>query len=153
MVFRLVEEFKEFAVKGNMVDIAVGVIIGSAFNKVVDALVKELFLPPLSLMTDGIRWEDKKLILREAIKEGDQIKYAEIAMGYGKIVENFIDFLVIGFTIFLVVKLMNSLKRKAQDPVDKKVATPKDIELLHHIATLLEQQNEHLKKTKNSSPG
>ena len=71
MKFKLVQEFKEFAVKGNMIDIAIGVIIGAAFNKVVDVLVKEVLLPPLSFMTNGVNWENKKLILRHAKVEGD----------------------------------------------------------------------------------
>lgn len=67
MKFRIIEEFKEFAIKGNMIDIAVGVIIGSAFNSVVDVLVKEIFLSPLSFLTDGVNWENKKIVLRKAI--------------------------------------------------------------------------------------
>lgn len=67
MKFKLFKEFKNFAVKGNMVDIAIGVIIGTAFNKVVDVLVKEIFLPPLSFLTNGINWENKKWVLREAV--------------------------------------------------------------------------------------
>ena len=67
MKFTLLKEFKEFAIKGNMIDIAIGVIIGTAFNKVVDVLVKEIFLPPLALLTNGANWENKRVILREAI--------------------------------------------------------------------------------------
>jgi len=67
MKFKLFQKYKEFAVKGNIIDIAIGVIIGSAFNKVVVVLVKKLFLPPLSFLTNGINWENKKIILREAV--------------------------------------------------------------------------------------
>ncbi|MDP5100178.1 MAG: large conductance mechanosensitive channel protein MscL [Nonlabens sp.] len=140
MKFKLLSEFKEFALKGNMIDIAIGVIIGTAFNKVVDVLVKEIFLPPLSYLTDGINWENKRYVLREAVTINGVAKPEEIAIGYGKLMESTVDFLIIGFTVFLVVKFMNSMRKKAQDPKDVTVETPKDIELLNKIADLLEQQ-------------
>lgn len=140
MKFKLLSEFKEFALKGNMIDIAIGVIIGTAFNKVVDVLVKEIFLPPLSYLTDGINWENKRYVLREAVTTNGVAKPEEIAIGYGKLLESAVDFLIIGFTVFLVVKFMNSMRKKAQDPKDVTVETPKDIELLNRIASLLEQQ-------------
>lgn len=144
MKFTLIQEFKEFAVKGNMIDIAIGVIIGTAFNKVVDALVKQVFLPPLSLLTDGASWGNKKIILREAVITDGVNKVEEVAIGYGKLIETGIDFLIIGFTVFLVVKLMNSLKKKADDPKNKAEATPKNIELLHRMTELMEKQVELL---------
>lgn len=140
MTRRLFKEFKEFAVKGNMIDIAIGVIIGAAFNKVVDVLVKEVFLPPLSLLTDEINWSDKKLILREAIIEDTTVKVQEVAIAYGKLLEVLMDFAIIGFVVFLVVKFMNSIRNKAQDPKNKTVVTPKDIELLNRITELMERQ-------------
>ena len=140
MKFKLVQEFKEFALKGNMIDIAIGVIIGASFNKVVDVLVKEVFLPPLSVLTNGVSWENKRIVLQEAvITDGNTIS-EEIAIGYGKLVEAGVDFLIIGFTVFLVVKVMNNLKKKADDPKDKAEVTPKNIELLHRSTELLERQ-------------
>lgn len=143
---KLVKEFKEFAVKGNMIDIAIGVIIGTAFNKVVNILVKEVLMPPLSYMTDGANWENKKIILREAVSLEGTSKVEEIAIGYGKLIEAGVDFLVIAFTVFVVVKLMNSLKKKAENPKDVKVVTPKNIELMNKTNELLEQQNAYLQK-------
>jgi len=128
----IIQEFKEFAVKGNMIDIAIGVIIGTAFNKVVDVLVKQIFMPPLAMITDGLSWESRKWILREG---SDTI--AEISIGYGKLVEVSIDFVVISMTVFIIVKFMNSLKRKADDTDDKTVETPKNIELLNRMTALL----------------
>jgi len=152
MKIQLLKEFKEFAVKGNMIDIAIGVIIGSAFNKVVDALVTELFLPPLSFLTNGVNWENKRWILRQAGTENGTIQPEEIAIGYGKLVEAGVDFLIIGFTVFLVVKFMNSLRKKSHDPANPSEVTPKDIELLHTMVqkmdkqiTLLEQMAESKK--------
>ena len=142
----MLKEFKEFAVKGNMIDIAIGVIIGAAFNKVVDVLVKEIFLPPLSFLTDGLNLENKKFILREAQVVGDDTNVEEIAIGYGKLFETSIDFLIVSLTVFLIVKFINKLKNKADDVQDETVKTPKNIELLNKVADLLEKQNELLKK-------
>ncbi|WP_339863988.1 large conductance mechanosensitive channel protein MscL [uncultured Algoriphagus sp.] len=140
MKIKLIQEFKEFAVKGNMIDIAIGVIIGSAFNNVVDVLVKEIFLPPLSFLTNGINWENKKIVLREAITLDGVTHPEEIAIGYGKLFEASVDFLIIGFTVFLVVKLMNSIRKKAEDPKNETVTTPKNIELLSQITELMQKQ-------------
>lgn len=140
------KEFKEFAVKGNMIDIAIGVIIGTAFNKVVDVLVKEVLMPPLSFLTNGANWENRKIILREAILVDGKTTTEEIAIGYGKLIEAGVDFLIIAFTVFLVVKVMNSMKQKAEDPKNATVTTPKNIELMSKTNELLEAQNEYLKK-------
>ena len=145
----IIEEFKEFAIKGNMIDMAIGIIIGMAFNNVVNVLVKEIFLPPLSYLTDGVNWENKKLILREAVEVNGVTNSEEIAIGYGKLVEATIDFLVISLTVFLVVKFINQLRNKAEDVKDESVKTPKDIELLDGIRDLLERQNELLEKSRS----
>jgi len=146
----LFKEFKEFAIKGNMIDMAVGIIIGTAFNKVVDVLVKQVVLPPLSLLTDGINFADRRIILREGLDAGQTgaAEVEEIAIGYGALVEALLDFVIIGFTIFLVVKFMNSFRRKAQDPKDKTVETPKEIQLLSDLTDLMQEQNELLRKQK-----
>ena len=142
---KFLKEFKEFAIKGNMIDIAIGVIIGTAFNKVVNVLVKEVLMPPLSYMTDGANWENKKILLREAVLVDGKTTTEEIAIGYGKLIEAGIDFLIIAFTVFLVVKVMNSMKKKAEDPKNKTVSTPKNIELMNRTNELLEQQTQFLK--------
>lgn len=143
------KQFKEFAVKGNMMDMAIGIIIGASFNKVIDVLVKKVLMPPLSLMTDGLNFQDQRLILRHAISgpDGDLVS-EEVAIGYGALIEAFTDFIIIGFTVFLVVKFMNSLKNKAHDVKDKTIKTPKDIELLSELTQLMQEQNDLLKKQK-----
>lgn len=148
MRVKLIQEFKEFAVKGNMIDIAIGVIIGAAFNKVVDVLVKEIFLPPLSFLTNGINLENKRIILRQAATEGGVTHPEEIAIGYGKLIEASVDFLIIGFTVFMIVKLMNTIRKRAEDPADARVATPKDIELLSKMTRLMERQVQLLEGNK-----
>lgn len=143
---KLFREFKEFAVKGNMMDIAIGIIIGASFNKVIDVLVKKILLPPLSLLTGGVNMQDKQIILKEAVVDtaGD-IVTNEVAIGYGALAEAFLDFLIIGFAVFIAVKFMNRLRNKAQDTKDVTVATPKDIELLSKLTSLMEEQNALLK--------
>ena len=148
MAIKLLKEFKEFAVKGNMIDIAIGVIIGAAFNKVVDVLVKEVFLPPLSLITGGANFQDKRIILRAGSSEEGVPQVEEIAIGYGKFIEAGLDFLIIGMTVFLVIKFMNSLRKKTDDPENKTEVTPKDIELLHNMTVLMERQVELLEDLK-----
>ncbi len=139
---KLFREFKEFAVKGNMMDMAIGIIIGASFNKVINVLVKKVLLPPLSLLSGGINLQDKRLILRDTVLDANGILVNdEVAIGYGALMEAFTDFIVIGFTIFIVVKFMNRLRKKAQDIKDTTVATPKDIELLSQLTELMEEQN------------
>ncbi|ADV51433.1 large conductance mechanosensitive channel protein MscL [Cellulophaga sp. E16_2] len=135
------QEFKSFAIKGNLIDIAVGVIIGAAFNNVVNVLVKKIIMPPLSLLTDGVNLHEKKYILRLATSTSD-----EVAIGYGELVEVLIDFVIVAFTIFIVVKGFNRFKTKAQDPKNKNVETPREIALLSSMEKLLQEQNELLKK-------
>ena len=144
---KLIKEFQEFAVKGNMMDMAIGIIIGASFNKVIDVLVKKIMLPPLSLLSGNIELEDKRLVLREAVfGTDDSVIRNEIAIGYGALLEAILDFLIVGITIFIVVKVMNRLKNKAQDTKDSTVATPKDIELLSQLKDLMREQNKILRE-------
>lgn len=133
---KIIKEFKEFAVKGNMVDMAIGIVIGASFKSVVDVLVKQIIMPPLTFVSNGINLKDKKVVLQEA-SEG----ISEIAIGYGALIETFLDFIIIGFTLFVVVKFMNKLKQKSQDVEDETVETPKDIEILNNILNELKEQN------------
>lgn len=136
----LFNEFKNFAVKGNMIDMAIGIIIGTAFNNVVNALVKKIVMPPLSLLTDGVNLTNKKWILRNAT-EGRE----EVALGYGEFLEVMIDFTIVAFTIFMVLKVVNRFKDKAEDPENNEVETPKQIQLLSNLEKLMTEQNEILK--------
>ncbi len=140
------KEFKEFAVKGNMMDMAIGVIIGASFNRVIDVLVKKVLMPPLSLMTDGVNLQDKRIILRDAVMGTDgKIISDAVAIHYGSLSEALLDFFIISLTIFIVVKGMNRLRDRAQDTKDTSVKTPKDIELLTNLTQLMEEQNKLLR--------
>lgn len=142
------KDFKEFAIKGNMVDMAIGIIVGAAFKDVIDVIVKKVIMPPLSLMTDAVNVANKKWVLQEGITGADGEKTEEVAIAYGELFEVFLDFLIIAMVIFLVVRFMNNLKKKAEDPKDKTVKTPADIQLLTDIKELMEVQNENLKAKK-----
>ncbi len=149
---KFIKEFKEFAVKGNMIDMAIGIIIGASFNKVIDVLVKKVLLPPLSLVSGNVDLRDYKIILRPAtIDNTGKVIVKEVVMAYGYFLETFIDFLLIGLTVFVVVKFMNRLRRKAQDAKDTTVVTPKDIELLTGLTELMQEQNELLKSNLEAS--
>ena len=146
---KLLQEFKEFAVKGNMMDMAIGIIIGASFNQVIDVLVKQVLLPPLSLLSDGINLDNKKFILRESQTNTlGEVSIQEVAISYGQFFETFLDFLIVGFTIFIVVKFINRLNKKAEDPSDTTISTPKNIQLLMDMNELLNEQNKILKQKK-----
>ncbi len=120
-------EFKEFAVKGNAVDLAVGVIIGAAFGSVITSLVKDVVMPPISVLTGGLDFSNKFLILRAA-KDGssafntpaDAAKAGAITWNYGNFITLVINFLIVATAIFLLVRLINQLRRPAEKPVDQK---------------------------------
>lgn len=140
---KLFQDFKNFAVKGNMIDMAIGIIIGTAFNNVVNALVKKIIMPPLSLLTSDVNLVNKKWILRSAA-EGVE----EVAIGYGEFMEVLMDFSIITLTIFVVLKFINKFKSKAEDPENKEVETPKEIQLLSNLEKLMKEQNQILQKKK-----
>jgi len=102
----IVKEFREFAVKGNAVDMAVGIIIGAAFGKIVSSLVSDVIMPPVGLLIGGVDFKNLKLILKAAT-----IDTPAVALNYGLFINNVIDFLIVAFAIFLVVKGINSLKK------------------------------------------
>lgn len=134
---KIVEEFKTFALKGNVVDMAVGIIIGAAFGKIVSSLVSDVIMPPVGLLIDGVNFSDLSIVLKDAV--GD---VPAVTMNYGNFIQVVFDFLIVAFAIFMMVKGMNSLKKKE----DQKVATPpappaptKEEQLLSEIRDLLKK--------------
>jgi len=113
----LIQEFKEFAMKGSVVDLAVGVVIGAAFGKIVSSLVNDIMMPPIGLVMGGVDFSAKKVILKEAVIDAATGKTVTPAttLNYGMFINNVIDFLIVAFSIFIVIKLMNSA-RKAPPP-------------------------------------
>lgn len=128
----ITKEFKEFAVKGNVVDLAVGVIIGAAFGKIVTSLVADIIMPPLGLLLGGIDFKDKLIELKPAVG-----KIPAVNINYGLFINNVIDFLIVAFAIFLVIKGINSMKRKEEvAPTVEPVPTKEEV-LLTDIRDLL----------------
>ena len=143
---KLFQEFKEFALKGSMIDMAIGIIIGASFNSVIDVLVRKVLSPLLLLLSNGINLGSQKIVLREAQKNSlGEFTIEEVAINYGLFIETLLDFLIVGFTIFIVVKFINRLNKKAEDIKDKSVSTPKNIQLLTEMNSLLKEQNRILK--------
>ncbi len=128
-------DFKAFAIKGNMIDLAIGVVIGASFNKIIDALVRGLISPPLGYLTGGIDVSDKSWTIVEPLLDdaGEVISGSGLVIKYGLVLENGIDFLIIALTIFIVLRLIKNLRDRAEDETDKTVPTPKDIQLLAEI--------------------
>lgn len=128
----IVKEFKEFAMRGNVVDLAVGVIIGVAFGKIVTSLVADIIMPPIGLATGGIDFKNLKYVLKPAVD-----KVPETAINYGLFINNVIDFMIVAFCIFLIVKGINTLKKKEEAaPEEPPVPTKEEI-LLTEIRDLL----------------
>jgi large conductance mechanosensitive channel len=129
-----VKEFKEFAVKGNVVDLAVGVIIGAAFGKIVTSLVSDVIMPPIGYLTGGVDFADKKIILTPADATA---KVAEVAIHYGLFINTIIQFLIIALCIFVVVKAINALKKKEEEAPSAPPAPSKEEVLLAEIRDIL----------------
>ena len=133
----LVQEFKEFALKGNVVDLAVGVVIGAAFGKIVTSVVNDLIMPPIGLITGGVDFSQKKIVLREAVMNGDKVVTPENAFRYGAFINNVIDFLIVALAIFVAVKLINRLRRQPPPPDAAPPAPTREVALLTDIRDIL----------------
>ena len=128
----MLKDFKEFAFKGNVLDMAIGVIIGAAFGKIVTSLVNDLIMPIISILTGGINFTDLKFVITPA--HGD---VAENAVAYGSFIQNVVDFLIIAFCIFLFVRLIEKFKKKEDAKVEEAPAKADDVVLLEEIRDLL----------------
>jgi large conductance mechanosensitive channel len=137
----LFQEFKQFAVRGNMVDLAVGLIVGTAFTKIVNTLVQAVIMPALGMIVGRFDFSKLQVVLKpaEVGPEGKVVDEAVI-LKYGELIQAVTDFLIIAIIIFAVVKLLNSWKDKAEDTKNPEVPTPKDIQLLTQIRDILQNQ-------------
>ena len=135
----IIKEFKDFAVKGNMIDMAVGIIIGAAFGKVVSSLVNDILMPPLGMLIGGLDFSDFKATLKagEVNDAGEAIN--AVTINYGMFIQSLIDFLIIALVIFLVIKAMNQLKKKEEaKPTVPPAPTTQEV-LLEEIRDLLKK--------------
>jgi len=124
----MLQEFKEFAMKGNVIDLAIGLVIGTAFGKIVTSLVNDVFMPILAPITGGIDFADKVYVIKVATESAEAV-----TLNYGLFISNIINFLIISFSIFIVVKQLNKFKRKEEKKEETKPKGPTEIELLTEI--------------------
>ena len=132
----MLKDFKEFAFKGNVLDMAIGVIIGGAFGNIVKSLVNDLIMPIISILIGGLNFTDLKYVITPA--HGD---IAENAIAYGSFIQNVVDFLIIAFCIFMFVKLIEKFKKKEEAKVEEAPAKADDVVLLEEIRDLLKTKN------------
>jgi large conductance mechanosensitive channel len=133
----ILKEFKEFAVKGNAVDMAVGIIVGAAFSKIISSLVADVIMPPIGLLVGGVDFSDLAISLKEAVD-----KTPAVTLKYGVFIQSVVDFTIIAFAIFMVVKLLNRLKKAEVTPAPTPDPEPtKEELLLTEIRDLLKQKN------------
>ncbi|MFA5009599.1 MAG: large-conductance mechanosensitive channel protein MscL [Candidatus Paceibacterota bacterium] len=142
-MLKFFKEFKEFAVKGNIIDLAVAVIIGGAFGKIVSSLVADIIMPLAALLTGGSSFNDLKIILRGPLMEGENVLRAAVVMNIGTFIQNIVDFLIIAVSIFLMIKLITKLKEqvvKEEKQEEKSAPDSKEVQLLVEIRDLLKKQ-------------
>ncbi len=137
---KFITEFKEFAVKGNVVDMAVGVIIGGAFGKIVTSLVNDVIMPVIGKITGGISFTDLKYTLSDAVMNGEEVVTPAVVLNYGQFIQNVVDFLIIAFCIFLMVKGIMKLKKKKEETPAAPPAPSKEEVLLTEIRDLLKEK-------------
>lgn len=138
-----IQDFKAFALKGNVVDMAVGVIIGGAFGKIVTSIVNNIIMPPIGVLTGGMDFTDLKLVLKDAVKEGDQVVSEAVTLNYGQFIQDVVDFLIIAFCIFLMVKGVAALSRKKEEKPAEPAPAPEpsaEEKLLTEIRDLLKNK-------------
>ncbi|OMQ21173.1 large-conductance mechanosensitive channel protein MscL [Serratia oryzae] len=133
----ILKEFREFAMRGNVVDLAVGVIIGAAFGRIVSSLVSDIIMPPLGMLLGGVDFKQFHLVLREA--EGS---IPAVVMNYGAFLQNIFDFIIVAFAIFMAIKLMNKMRRKEVEEPAAPPAPTAEEKLLTEIRDLLSQQQQ-----------
>jgi large conductance mechanosensitive channel len=128
----MISEFKTFAMRGNVLDMAVGVVIGAAFGKIVTSFVNDVLMPPIGMLLGGLDFKAFKLMLKEPIGE-----VPAVTLNYGAFIQNIVDFLIIAFAIFLLIRAVNSMQRKQEAAPAPPPAPPEDVVLLREIRDAL----------------
>ncbi len=130
------KEFKEFALKGNVMDLAIGIIIGGAFGKIVTSLVNDIIMPPIGLILGGVNFTELSLVLKEATADKPAI-----TLNYGNFLQTTSDFLIVSLAVFFLVKAINSAKRKEEEVAGKLTTASPEVGLLTEIRNLLKLKN------------
>ncbi len=134
---KIVQEFKQFAMKGNVVDMAVGIIIGAAFGKIISSLVNDVVMPPLGMLIGGVDFTELKVVLKHAnVDEAGKVINA-VTLNYGNFIQTTFDFLIVAFAVFMMIKAMNKMKRKEEVPPPPEPT--KEEKLLTEIRDLLKK--------------
>jgi large conductance mechanosensitive channel len=141
------KEFKEFIIKGNVVDLALGIIIGSAFGKIVTSLVSDIIMPPIGLLTGGVNFTDLVIILKDGVpaqldEKGNVLKEAvpAVTINYGNFIQVLVDFTIVAFAVFLLIKAINKLKRKREEAPTEEPQPTKEVILLTEIRDILKSK-------------
>ena len=137
----LQKELKEFLLRGNVIDMAVGIVIGGAFGKIVTSFVNDILMPPIATLLGDSKFTEMKLVLQSAVMEGEEVIKPAITFNYGSFIQVVIDFLIVGVSIFFVIKAMNSMKKKKEEaPAPAAPPAPtKEETLLTEIRDLLKK--------------
>ena len=134
------EEFKAFAMRGNVLDMAVGVVIGGAFGKITTSLVNDIIMPLISMLTGGIDFSAWKWVLKEAVMEGKEVIDPEIAVNYGNLIAVILDFIIIAFAVFCMVKAINKFHKKKEEAPAAPPEPSAEEKLLTEIRDLLKER-------------
>ena len=137
----LIKEFKEFAMRGNVLDMAVGIVIGGAFGKIVSSFVEDILMPPIGVLMGGVNFSDLKIVFKQAVMDGENVVTPEVALRYGNFIQVIFDFLIIAFAIFMLIKAVNKFNKKREEAPAAPEAPPADVQLLTEIRDLLQKKN------------
>ncbi|MDE5827087.1 MAG: large-conductance mechanosensitive channel protein MscL [Duncaniella sp.] len=140
----MIKEFKEFAMRGNVIDMAVGVVIGAAFGKIISSLVDDIIMPLVGVATGGMNFTDYKFVIQKAVIDGttQEILKPEVTLNWGTWIQTIVDFLIVAFCIFIAIKAINQMKRKntEPEPAPAPAEPTKEEVLLTEIRDLLKNQ-------------
>jgi len=134
------QDFKSFLLKGDIVNLATAVIVGGAFGKIVTSITNDILMPPIGLLLGGVNFDDLKVILKDAVLEGDTVVSEAVSINYGSFTQTIIDFVIIGFCIFMVLKAYEKTKKKKEE-APAAPAAPTTEDLLAEIRDELKRQN------------
>lgn len=138
---KFMHEFKEFAMRGNVLDMAVGVILGGAFGKITTSLVNDVFMPLIGMLIGGVDLGKLNIVLKDAVMNGEEVVAPAVTLGIGTFLTTVIDFILVAFVIFLMIKTINRFhKKKEEDPKPEEPKGPTTEELLTEIRDLLKEQ-------------
>jgi large conductance mechanosensitive channel len=134
------KEFEEFAMRGNVLDMAIGIIIGGAFGKIVSSFVSDVIMPPLGVLVGGVDFSNLKILVKQSVTDEQGIITPEVSLNYGTFINTIVDFLIIAFAIFLMLKAVNRFQKKKAEAPTPPPTPSKEEELLTEIRDLLKEK-------------